>query len=548
MLGAARIATYWDGGGGGGTTPGGPTWSLTGATTNYTGTARVGDQEGTNTDIFFKSDGTKLYAIGSTNDRVYEYALSTAWNIFTASYTTFVSIAAQETTANGIAFRSDGTAMYILGQANDTIYQYTLSTAWDLSTATYASKSFSVAGQETTPTGIDFNSSGTSVYIVGSAADTVFQYALGTAWDISTATTVGLKSFSVTAQATAPQSVRFTDSGTKFYILNQTGTGYQYACSTAYDVSTASYSSKSFAYTTATAENNFTGMFARQTGAQNYIVGTGQDFVLNFPMSTAYDITTSSFAGTDSFRVSTQEGNPQGVFMRPGGSMCFIFGDAQDRVFQYNLSSAYDINTMTYASIQSPTLTQDGSGVDIFFKSDGTAMYMLGSASDTVYQYTLSTAWNVSTATYASKSFSVTTQEASPTGLAFKTDGTLMYVVGDTSDTVYQYALSTAWDVSTASYGGVFKSVAAQEVVPTGLAFATDGLRMFVVGSNTDRVHQYTLSTAWNVSTATYDSISLSVINMDNLTSGISLAADGSRIYVVGTNLDRLVQWQLVVN
>jgi hypothetical protein len=38
------------------------------------------------------------------------------------------------------------------------------------------------------------------------------------------------------------------------------------------------------------------------------------------------------------------------------------------------------------------------------------------------------------------------------TGIAFNTDGTKMFIVGDTGDDVNEYALSTAFDVSVQAY------------------------------------------------------------------------------------------------
>ena len=59
----------------------------------------------------------------------------------------------------------------------------------------------------------------------------------------------------------------------------------------------------------------------------------------------------------------------------------------------------------------------------------------------------------LSSASYDSKSFSVSTQDSSATeGFTFSYDGTKMYAVGTTNRTVYQYDLSTAFDVSTSSY------------------------------------------------------------------------------------------------
>ena len=41
------------------------------------------------------------------------------------------------------------------------------------------------------------------------------------------------------------------------------------------------------------------------------------------------------------------------------------------------------------------------------------------------------------------KSFSVATQETAPRGIRFKSDGTKMYIVGTSSGAVHQYSLST---------------------------------------------------------------------------------------------------------
>jgi hypothetical protein len=73
-------------------------------------------------------------------------------------------------------------------------------------------------------------------------------------------------------------------------------------------------------------------------------------------------------------------------------------------------------------------------------------------------------------------------QETFVQDLFFKSDGAKMYVVGSIGDDVNEYDLSTAWDISTASYLQNF-SVSAQEISPTSLFFKPDGLKMYVVGS-----------------------------------------------------------------
>ena len=118
-------------------------------------------------------------------------------------------------------------------------------------------------------------------------------------------------------------------------------------------------------------------------------------------------------------------------------------------------------------------------------------MFVVGITGDAVNEYTLSTTFDVSTASFVD-SFSVAGQEASPFGLTFSPDGLKMFVVGTAGDDVNEYTLSTTFDVSTASFVDSF-SVAAQETGPAGVTFSPDGLKMFVVGFIGDDVNEYTL-------------------------------------------------------
>ena len=113
------------------------------------------------------------------------------------------------------------------------------------------------------------------------------------------------------------------------------------------------------------------------------------------------------------------------------------------------------------------------------FNNDGTKMFIVGSTGDDVNEYSLSTAFDVSTASYVQR-FLVQSHETAPQGLTFNNDGTKMFIVGSTGDDVYEYSLSTAFDVSTASYVQVF-SVLPQDNYPTSISFNNDGTKMYVL-------------------------------------------------------------------
>ena len=96
----------------------------------------------------------------------------------------------------------------------------------------------------------------------------------------------------------------------------------------------------------------------------------------------------------------------------------FFVGSSSDTVFQYNLGTAWDVTTATFTIGNSLLISgQDTASGDIFFKPDGTAFYLVGDTNNTIYQYTIATPWVINTASYASISFSVATQETSPSGL-----------------------------------------------------------------------------------------------------------------------------------
>lgn len=165
----------------------------------------------------------------------------------------------------------------------------------------------------------------------------------------------------------------------------------------------------------------------------------------------------------------------------------------------------------------------------------GTTMFMLNISLNTVRQYTLSTPKDVSSATYASLSLSVAAQTTTPKGIALSADGTKLYVLGG-GGIIYQYTLPTPYSLSGASYASLSKNISAQVSNCLAIAFSNDGTRMFAVDEGTgEGVYQYTLSTPWNISTASYASKNYSLTGIAIAAGGIVFSADGSRMYVADT-------------
>ena len=210
----------------------------------------------------------------------------------------------------------------------------------------------------------------------------------------------------------------------------------------------------------------------------------------------------------------------------------FVTGYTGDDINEYTLSSAFDVSTASFVDAFSVS-SQDSQARCVKFNSDGTKMFVLGSVNDSIYEYTLSVGFDVSSTVTYVDSFDISSQEVDSNGLQFNNDGTKMFVVGDENGgDIYEYTLTTGFDVSTASYVDSL-DVSSQETVPMGLTFNTDGTKMFVCGWTGDDINEYTLSTGFDISTASFVH-SVSVSSQDTAPSSLEFNTDGTKMFVLG--------------
>ena len=221
----------------------------------------------------------------------------------------------------------------------------------------------------------------------------------------------------------------------------------------------------------------------------------------------------------------------RGITVSPDGTKLYVSGSGANRVYQHSMSTAFDLSTASYDSKNFSIQNQDSFLQGNTFSPDGTIMYLMGNTNDTVFQYNLSTAFDVSTATYPNKSLSTSSQGSTLCDLNFNGDGTKAFALNGTS--IYQYSLTTGFDVSTGTYDNVSFSVNSQATSPYGFKFNPSGTKMYVSNYGTGAVYSYTLSTAFDMSTASYDNSSVSVIRSGyNNNMGIDFSADGTKMYI----------------
>lgn len=245
------------------------------------------------------------------------------------------SVSAQDTFPADVSFRTDGTKMFVLGSTE--LNEYDLDRPWDIASASF-SQDVSVANER----GVFFREDGLKFFLVGPGTDNVTDYSLSTAWDVSTATKN--HTFDISTQTTDGADVFFKPDGTKMIVLDADNNSYiDYALSTPWDLSTASHN------LTADANTGGDGLFFKFDGTKLFFLKGDTDTIIEYDLSTAWDIQTISSA-SGSFSVGKEENIPKGLFIRPNSSHMFIIGYGTDAVHGYGIVTPWDIITSYFIS------------------------------------------------------------------------------------------------------------------------------------------------------------------------------------------------------
>lgn len=206
---------------------------------------------------------------------------------------------------------------------------------------------------------------------------------------------------------------------------------------------------------------------------------------------TAGDVSTAVYQSPDK-PLNAGGGSTRGFIITDNGTKAYSsnYTERQDR---YSLSTAWDLSTMS-ASNQNHIMTDEVANIDdIEISTDGTKYYLM--AEEKVWQYTMSTPWDLTTETYDSVNLDLTgfMSAGQGTAIEFSQDGT-KFLAMKVTGIIYQYSLSTPWDLSTATYDSVTLDVSAKDPNMWGLSWTNNGTKLLVQGYGNDKVYQYSVN------------------------------------------------------
>lgn len=237
-------------------------------------------------DVKFNTDGSKMFICGydvSFVQRLVAYELSVEWDVTTAVVNAEFLVPEHDD-PQSMVFKSDGLKLYI-ADGGTTIDEYTLSSAWDVSSATFI-QSLDVSSEVGTLKSLHVSEDGMMLY--------TGDYALN--YYIKRWSTTGSWSLTGGAIDVGQSYIPFTDSGDKY-----------------------SY-----------------GVWLDSTGLIMYVLANFNDVIYEYTLGVAWDLTTVSYAddAESYFSVTGQDTNPRGFFVN--AEHIYVLGGATYDVFQYD--------------------------------------------------------------------------------------------------------------------------------------------------------------------------------------------------------------------
>lgn len=260
------------------------------------------------------------------------------------------------------------------------------------------------------------------------------------------------------------------------------------------------------------------------------------------------DLSTMAYTGNSLTHANLTE--PYDSEVSADGTQLYVVNlVSASAVYQFTMSTPFDLSTATYGGKFKDVSAEVGSSNahSITFGNNFSKMYITESSDGPTVetrQYTLSTPGDVSTASYDSKFFA-SAQDTGMFAVELNSNGTKMIGVGDTNNKLFQYTLSTAFDISTASYDSVSFDFSAQVTDPHNLYINDAGTRLYILGVSGNTVYQYNFGTPYDLSTLVYSGITFSASAQATETHGFALGNNGNTAYIADAASNAIYEYEL---
>lgn len=222
----------------------------------------------------------------------------------------------------------------------------------------------------------------------GALSNSVFQFSMSPAHDISSLAFVKEDD----ADGQNPRGISVREDGSQLFVLFRNPTNpdgiFRWPLSPNFDI--AHNGPRTTLVVEPPGSNAPQGMHLTADGTKIYIVDSTNRDVLEFTLSTPYDLTTGTHTGTLATDAEVGGGALFGVTLSVGGRKAYCLDAVADTVVQYDLGIAFDIDSAV-ASTKTPLDVSQGSGASprgIHLTDSDTKLYVIFLDGELVELYT----------------------------------------------------------------------------------------------------------------------------------------------------------------
>jgi len=503
---------------------------------------------GIRVDVYWKEDGSRVWM--NREDRTDQYDVDPPFSILGADWGNRSTVSGGAVTyqLGGIQFTPDGTRMMTLGSS--TVQHVDMGTAFDITTAGASVLKFVTTSMNK----FHWTDDGLTVYIyLAGATKHIVQYPVSSAFDVSTLNNIGAPFFDYSSDVASLNSMTLSADG-RFVYGSRGSTGDElvsWELTTPFDITTATNFCVGPIVNVLSNMTDPRLIFYRRDNGDVHLYGHLKSGAANqrvkvFSPSPSPNLDDFAFfAEKDVSGLDVDLDSFEGLWVGPDGENLYtVRGSISvDDVFWFEMSTGNDISTLSFteknnADGQSPrgvALREDGSLLFIYYRNPTNP--------DAVFRWPLSTDWDVDTK--GSRTSLAADFSNNPRGLWFKPDGSELYLMDDSDTVVYQFNLPTPWDFTGATQTNTF-NYSGQSGSSSDLTFSTDGSKMYLCNAADQEIIQYNLGIAFDVSTAVFSGQFLSLPGNNGGTSPRGVAIRDNFLYVCYGDNEVIEQFKVV--
>ncbi len=425
-------------------------------------------------DVRINESGDTMLILGNENNSIYQLDIVNIGDISTGTVTeSGFSVATEDSVPSAMCVQPGGKLVIISGDQNNTLYSYTFPTGWKVAGGAYTTKSFDYSSLSTQAFGIFCRPDGYYVYLNADVPETkrIIEIPFKQAWDLDTLSATDPDIKELPTEEGLPRGLCFDYVRSFLYYISSTND---------------SIVQKSLGINT----NNVVSSLV-SPDAVEYPDKTTQATAVA-PNDFGWPIRTTELENTHDMNAEVVQ--PRGIYLPSNAAKLYIADHVTQAAYEYDIDSPLNLKNAPVYTTDSLAIGTSPAGMVL--KEDLNAIYF-AIFGGTIREFQLSTAGSLASAG------SVIVHTKGPTtsvGFSVYNNGRDVLFALNTGF-IEHWEMTKAWDWDTLVDTGLFFDTGFNWGNGGDVRMRPDGKRIIATNATAFEMVEYAVDTAWNITT-----------------------------------------------